>query len=322
MIETKNPVVEYSDYNEDGSYGKFVVEPLDRGYGITLGNALRRVLLSSLPGAAITAIRIDGIYQEFSTIEGVVEDITEIILNVKAIRLKLFGEGPKTVYFNIEEGRTGPVTANDIVRDDDVEIINPELVVCTMNGKGRLFMEMQVEAGVGYASSEKNKVDNRPIGVIPIDSIFNPVRKVVYRVDDTRVGQITDFDKLTIEIWTDGTVKANDALNSASAILVEHLNMFSNLTKTEELENEEIEIEDSPDDNFIYETLIEDLDFSVRTYNCLKRASINSVGDLISKTEADMMKVRNLGKKSLEEIVLKLAEMDLTLAETDSDSDE
>ena len=183
-------------------------------------------------------------------------------------------------------------------------------------------MEMQVEAGVSYASSEKNKVDNRPIGVIPIDSIFNPVRKVVYRVDDTRVGQITDFDKLTIEIWTDGTVKANDALNSASAILVEHLNMFSNLTKTEELENEEIEIEDSPNDNFIYETLIEDLDFSVRTYNCLKRASINSVGDLISKTEADMMKVRNLGKKSLEEIVLKLAEMDLTLAETDSDSDE
>jgi len=322
MIETKNPVVEYSDFNEDGSYGKFVVEPLDRGYGITLGNALRRVLLSSLPGAAITAIRIDGIFQEFSTIEGVVEDITEIILNVKAIRLKLHTEGPKTVYFNIEAGRTGPVTANDIVRDDDVEIINPDLVVCTMNGKGRLFMEMQVDAGIGYASSEKNKVDNRPIGVIPIDSIFNPVRKVVYRVEDTRVGQITDFDKLTIEIWTDGTIKANDALNSASVILIEHLNMFSNLTKTEELESEEVKIDDSPDDKFIYETLIEDLDFSVRTYNCLKRAGINSVGDLISKTEADMMKVRNLGKKSLEEIVLKLEEMDLTLAETDSDSDE
>ena len=315
MIETKNAVVEYSDSSEDGSYGKFVVEPLDRGYGITIGNALRRVLLSSLPGAAVTAIRIDGIFQEFSTIVGVVEDITEIILNVKAIRVKLHAEGPKTVYINVEEGKTGEVTAGDIVRDDEVEIINPDLVLCTLNGKGRLFMELQIEAGVGYSSAEKNKASNRPIGVIPVDSIFNPVRKVVYKVDDTRVGQITDFDKLTMEIWTDGTISANDALSAASIILIDHLSMFEDLTQTEEIEDEEEEVEEDTSDNSIYETMIEDLDFSVRTYNCLKRAGINSVGDLITRTEADMMKVRNLGKKSLEEVVLKLAEMELKLAE-------
>ncbi|HHV41565.1 MAG TPA: DNA-directed RNA polymerase subunit alpha [Clostridiaceae bacterium] len=315
MIETKNAVVEYSDSSEDGSYGKFVVEPLDRGYGITIGNALRRVLLSSLPGAAVTAIRIDGIFQEFSTIVGVVEDITEIILNVKAIRVKLHAEGPKTVYINVEEGKTGEVTAGDIVRDDEVEIINPDLVLCTLNGKGRLFMELQIEAGVGYSSAEKNKASNRPIGVIPVDSIFNPVRKVVYKVDDTRVGQITDFDKLTMEIWTDGTISANDALSAASIILIDHLSMFEDLTQTEEIEDEEEEVEEDTSDNYIYETMIEDLDFSVRTYNCLKRAGINSVGDLITRTEADMMKVRNLGKKSLEEVVLKLAEMELKLAE-------
>ena len=317
MFENKNPVVEYSDFNEDGSYGKFVVEPLVRGYGITLGNALRRVLLSSLPGAAVTAIRIDGIYQEFSTIPGVVEDITEIILNVKAIRIKMHTEGPKTVYINVEEGKTGEVTAGDIIRDDEVEIVNPDLVLCTLNGKGRLFMELQIETGVGYSSAEKNKVSNRPIGVIPVDSIFNPVRKVDYKVEDTRVGQITDYDKLTMMIWTDGTVAANDALSAASTILTNHLQMFEDLTRSEVQEVAADEVVDDTSDNYIYETLIEDLDFSVRTYNCLKRAGINTVGDLITRTEADMMKVRNLGKKSLEEVILKLAEMELALADND-----
>lgn len=317
MFENKNPVVEYSDFNEDGSYGKFVVEPLVRGYGITLGNALRRVLLSSLPGAAVTAIRIDGIYQEFSTIPGVVEDITEIILNVKAIRIKMHTEGPKTVYINVEEGKTGEVTAGDIIRDDEVEIVNPDLVLCTLNGKGRLFMELQIETGVGYSSAEKNKVSNRPIGVIPVDSIFNPVRKVDYKVEDTRVGQITDYDKLTMLIWTDGTVAANDALSTASTILTNHLQMFEDLTRSEVQEVAADEVVDDASDNYIYETLIEDLDFSVRTYNCLKRAGINTVGDLITRTEADMMKVRNLGKKSLEEVILKLAEMELALADND-----
>ncbi|MDI9461234.1 MAG: DNA-directed RNA polymerase subunit alpha [Saccharofermentanales bacterium] len=317
MFENKNPVVEYSDFNEDGSYGKFVVEPLVRGYGITLGNALRRVLLSSLPGSAVTAIRIDGIYQEFSTIPGVVEDITEIILNVKAIRIKMHTEGPKTVYINVEEGKTGEVTAGDIIRDDEVEIVNPDLVLCTLNGKGRLFMELQIETGVGYSSAEKNKVSNRPIGVIPVDSIFNPVRKVDYKVEDTRVGQITDYDKLTMMIWTDGTVAANDALSAASTILTNHLQMFEDLTRSEVQEVAADEVVDDTSDNYIYETLIEDLDFSVRTYNCLKRAGINTVGDLITRTEADMMKVRNLGKKSLEEVILKLAEMELALADND-----
>ena len=317
MFENKNPVVEYSDFNEDGSYGKFVVEPLVRGYGITLGNALRRVLLSSLPGSAVTAIRIDGIYQEFSTIPGVVEDITEIILNVKAIRIKMHTEGPKTVYINVEEGKTGEVTAGDIIRDDEVEIVNPDLVLCTLNGKGRLFMELQIETGVGYSSAEKNKVSNRPIGVIPVDSIFNPVRKVDYKVEDTRVGQITDYDKLTMMIWTDGTVAANDALSAASTILTNHLQMFEDLTRSEVQEVAADEVVDDTSDNYIYETLIEDLDFSVRTYNCLKRAGINTVGDLITRTEADLMKVRNLGKKSLEEVILKLAEMELALADND-----
>ena len=317
MFENKNPVVEYSDFNEDGSYGKFVVEPLVRGYGITLGNALRRVLLSSLPGSAVTAIRIDGIYQELSTIPGVVEDITEIILNVKAIRIKMHTEGPKTVYINVEEGKTGEVTAGDIIRDDEVEIVNPDLVLCTLNGKGRLFMELQIETGVGYSSAEKNKVSNRPIGVIPVDSIFNPVRKVDYKVEDTRVGQITDYDKLTMMIWTDGTVAANDALSAASTILTNHLQMFEDLTRSEVQEVAADEVVDDTSDNYIYETLIEDLDFSVRTYNCLKRAGINTVGDLITRTEADMMKVRNLGKKSLEEVILKLAEMELALADND-----
>ncbi|MDD4323264.1 MAG: DNA-directed RNA polymerase subunit alpha, partial [Eubacteriales bacterium] len=233
MIEAKNTIVEYKKHSEDGSYGLFVAEPLERGYGTTLGNALRRVLLSSLPGSAVTAIRIENVYQEFSTVPGVIEDVTEIILNVKEIRARMRVEGPKTVYISTEEGFTGPVTAGDIIRDDEVEIVNPDLVIANLNGEGRLFMELTFNNGLGYRSAEDNKIDNSPIGVIPVDSIFTPVSKVKYSVTDTRVGQVTDYDKLTMEVWTDGSIKANDALSLASKILIEHLNLFSSISDAE-----------------------------------------------------------------------------------------
>lgn len=316
MIETRYPIVRRGQQNEDESYGEFIVEPLDRGYGITLGNALRRVLLSSLPGAAVTSIRIEGIYQEFSTVPGVIEDITEIILNVKEIRAKMHGHGPKIVYISTEDGRTGQVTAGDIVRDDDVEITNPEQVICTLNGESRLFMELTVDEGRGYVSAERNKTPNSPIGVIPIDSIFTPVRKVNYDVTDTRVGQFTDFDKLTLEVWTDGTISASDATSLASDILIDHLGLFTGVSNapTEAKSQNNVGHDSSRE---LLDTPIEDLNFTVRTYNCLKRAAINEVADLVAKTEADMMKVRNLGKKSLEEVVLKLDELGLTLADAD-----
>lgn len=313
MLEVRQPIVECIEKNENNSYGKYTVEPLERGYGTTIGNALRRVLLSSLPGYAVTAIRVENVYHEFSTITGVIEDMTEIILNVKEIRAKLHTDGPKTVYIDIEEGFAGEVTANDIVRDDDVEILNPDLVIATLNGEGRLFMELTIDQGVGYRSADRNKIPNQPIGVIPVDSIFNPVRKVNYRVDDTRVGQVTDYDKLTLEIWTDGTISTKDALDYSSKHLIDHFSLFSDLQTDVEVEVEEEEVV-AEEQNLVYEIMIEDLDFSVRTYNCLKRANINTVGDLVAKTESDMMKIRNLGRKSLEEIILKLQDMDLTLA--------
>ena len=316
MLEVRQPVIECIEKNEDNSYGKYTVEPLERGYGTTIGNALRRVLLSSLPGYAVTAIRVENVYHEFSTIPGVIEDMTEIILNVKDLRAKLHTEGPKTVYISTEEDFVGEVTANDIVRDDEVEILNPDLVLATLNGEGRLLMELTIDQGIGYRSAERNKIPNQPIGVIPVDSIFNPVRKVNYRVDDTRIGQITDYDKLTLEIWTDGTIETEDALNDGAQHLIQHLALFCDLeTELEEVE----EVEEVVDEqNLVFEIMIEDLDFSVRTYNCLKRAGINTVGELVAKTESDMMKIRNLGKKSLEEIVLKLDEMDLELADDES----
>jgi DNA-directed RNA polymerase subunit alpha len=316
MIEIKKPVIECLDRNDDGSYGKFVIEPLERGYGTTLGNSLRRVLLSSLPGAAVTAIRVEGVFHEFSTVKGVVEDMTEIILNVKGIRANLHVDGPKTVYISTEEGRTGVVTAGDIVRDDEVEIMNPDHPIATLNGDGRLFMELTLNKGRGYNTADRNKWVSQPIGVIPIDSIFTPVKKVNYSVENTRVGQFTDYDKLTIEVWSDATIDVAEALSVGSDILIEHLNLFVSLTNTG-TRSGFTDPDDGGKTNTVLGTVIEDLDFSVRTYNCLKRAGINSIGDLVARSEEDMMKVRNLGKKSLEEVIQKLEEMGLSLAALD-----
>lgn len=316
MLEEKQAVIECVEKNDNNSYGKYTVEPLERGYGTTIGNAMRRVLLSSLPGYAVTAIRVENVYHEFSTIPGVIEDMTEIILNVKEIRAKLHTEGPKTVFISTEDGFVGEITANDIVRDDDVEILNPDLVIATLNGEGRLLMELTIDQGVGYRSAEFNKLPNQTIGVIPVDSIFNPVHKVNYRVEDTRVGQVTDYDKLTLEVWTDGTVDTDDALGYAAQHLIQHFNLFTDLD-SDLVNPEEESAEIVEEENQVYDLMIEDLDFSVRTYNCLKRANVNTVGDLVSMSEPDMMKIRNLGKKSLEEIILKLEEMNLSLSETE-----
>lgn len=313
MIEIEKPAIECVDRNDDGSYGKFVVEPLERGYGMTLGNSLRRVLLSSLPGAAVTAIRVEDVYHEFSTVKGVIEDMTEIILNVKGIRAKLHVDGPKTVYISTEEGRVGVVTAGDIVRDEEIEIMNPDHVIATLNGEGRLFIELTLNKGRGYNTSERNKWANQPIGVIPIDSIFTPIKKVNYSIENTRVGQFTDYDKLTIEVWTDSTIEVSEALSLGAMIISDHLRLFQELTESVGGPSFK-DADEGKIKNHVFETAIEDLDFSVRTYNCLKRAGINTVGDLVARTEDDMMKVRNLGKKSLEEVILKLEELGLSLA--------
>ncbi len=313
MIEIEKPAIECLEKNEDGSYGKFVIEPLERGYGMTLGNSLRRVLLSSLPGAAVSAIRVEDVFHEFSTVKGVIEDMTEIILNVKGIRAKLHVDGPKTVYISTEEGRSGVVTAGDIVRDEEVEIMNPDHVIATLNGEGRLFIELTLNKGRGYNTAERNKWANQPIGVIPIDSIFTPVKKVNYSIENTRVGQFTDYDKLTIEVWTDSTIEVSEALSLGAGILCDHLGLFQALTETVGGQSFK-DVDDGKVKNHVFDTVIEDLDFSVRTYNCLKRAGINTVGDLVARTEDDMMKVRNLGKKSLEEVILKLEELGLSLA--------
>lgn len=313
MIEISKPVITTEALESNGSYGKFVVEPLERGYGVTLGNSLRRVLLSSLPGAAVTAIRVDGAFHEFSTVPGVIEDMTQIILNVKCIRVKLHVEGPKTVFLSTEAGRTGVVTAGDIVTtDEEVEIMNPEQPIATLNGDARLFIELTVSSGIGYNSADRNKWPNQPIGVIPVDSIFTPVKKVNYTVENTRVGQFTDYDKLTLEVWTDKTIAADSALSRSAAILRDHLGYFEELTEklspSRGLDGESYEGDET------LSTPIEELDFSVRTYNCLKRAGINAIGDLVTRSEDDMMKVRNLGKKSLEEVIQKLDDMGMSLA--------
>lgn len=313
MIEINKPVIQTVETSEDSSYGKFVVEPLERGYGMTLGNSLRRVLLSSLPGAAVTAIRVDGVFHEFSTVPGVIEDMTEIILNIKAIRANLHTDSPKTVFLSTDEGRVGEVTAGDIVRDDEVEIVNPDQVICTLNGEGRLFMELTIGHGRGYRSAEHNKWPNQHIGVIPVDSIFTPVRKVNYSVENTRVGQFTDYDKLTLEIWTDASIKADEALSKSAKILSNHLSLFVELTDKSSVESFAEDEEGEAHDE-VLDIAIEDMDFSVRTYNCLKRAGINVIGDLTTRTEEEMMKVRNLGKKSLEEVLNKLDELGVSLA--------
>jgi DNA-directed RNA polymerase subunit alpha len=310
MLEIEKPRIEIVEMNDDNTYGKFVVEPLERGYGITLGNSLRRILLSSLPGAAVTSVKIDGVLHEFATIPGVVEDVTDIILNLKNLRLKLYGEEEKVL--RVDASGEGTVHACDIITDADVEILNPDLVIATLASSARLFMEITVSKGRGYVSAERNKKGDHIIGVIPIDSVFTPVSKVNYTVENTRVGQITDYDKLTLEVWTDGSIRPDEATSLSAKILNDHLRLFIGLT--ESLSDVEIMVEKEEEQkDKILEMTIEELDLSVRSYNCLKRAGINTVEELIQRNEEDMMKVRNLGKKSLEEVVNKLAELGLSL---------
>ena len=292
------------------NYGKFVVEPLERGFGMTLGNSMRRVLLSSLPGVAATSIRIDGVLHEFSTIEGVKEDVTEIVLNLKGLICKLHSQGPKKVV--IDAAGECEVTAGDILPDSDVEIINPELHLATLDENGKLHMEIMLDHGRGYVVADRNKRPDMPIGEIAVDSIYTPITKVNFTVDDTRVGQITDYDKLTLEIWTNGSIKPDEAASYAAKILTEHLMLFINLTDRIQGVEIMVEKEESKKEK-ILEMNIEDLDLSVRSYNCLKRAGINTVEELVQRDEDEMMKVRNLGRKSLEEVQQKLAQLGLSL---------
>ena len=315
MIGIEKPEVKFIGSAEDSAYGSFVVEPLERGFGTTLGNSLRRVLLSSLPGYAITSVKIDNVLHEFSTIPNVKEDVTEIVLNLKGVILKIHGDDPKIM--RIEANGSGEITAGDIKADSEVEILNPEHHIATLDADAHVVMELTADKGRGYVSSDRNKQILEPaIGVIAIDSIYTPVLKVNYTVDNTRVGQITDYDKLTIEIWTDGTISAKDAVSYAAKILTEHLNLFVELS--DDVSNTEIMVDkDDSENGKVLETTIEELDLSVRSFNCLKRAGINTVEDLINKTEDDMMKVRNLGRKSLEEVVAKLASLGLSLRDED-----
>jgi DNA-directed RNA polymerase subunit alpha len=309
LIEIEKPKIELVEVDEKGTYGKFVVEPLERGYGITLGNSLRRILLSSLPGAAVTSVYIEGVLHEFSTIPGVVEDTTEIILNLKQLSLRIHSDEEKIL--EIEAEGPGEVTAADIRADSDVDILNPELHIATLEEGGRLYMRMEANRGRGFVLAEKNKKEDQPIGVIPVDSIYTPIRRVNYNVENTRVGQVTNYDKLTLEVWTDGSIHPEEAVSLGSKILIEHLRLFVDLT--DDGQDNEIMVEKEEDQkDKILEMTIEELDLSVRSYNCLKRAGINTVYELTTKTEEDMMKVRNLGKKSLEEVQEKLAELGLS----------
>ena len=315
MIEIEKPRIECQESPDDISYGKFVVEPLERGYGTTLGNSLRRVLLSSLPGTAPTSIRIAGVQHEFSTIPGVKEDVTEIVLNVKAIIARLHCDGPKTVY--IEAAGECEVTAGDIKADGEVEILNPELHIASLGPDGALSMEITLAHGRGYVPADKNKSAQQVIGTIPVDSIYAPVLKVNYAVENTRVGNQTDFDKLTIEVWTDKTISARDALSLGAKILCDHFTLFTDLSDT--IGNSCTVVEKEPErPDTVMKMTIEELDLSVRSFNCLKRANINTVEDLTNKTEEEMIKVRNLGRKSLEEVEHKLAMMGLSLASDDN----
>ena len=308
MLDFEKPKLECVEMSEN--YGKFVVEPLERGFGMTLGNSMRRVLLSSLPGVAATSIRIDGVLHEFSTIEGVKEDVTEIVLNLKGLICKLHSQGPKKIV--IDAAGECEVTAGDILPDSDVEIINPELHLATLDENGKLHMEIMLDHGRGYVVADRNKRPDMPIGEIAVDSIYTPITKVNFTVEDTRVGQITDYDKLTLEIWTNGSIKPDEAASYAAKILTEHLMLFINLTDRIQGVEIMVEKEESKKEK-ILEMNIEDLDLSVRSYNCLKRAGINTVEELVQRDEDEMMKVRNLGRKSLEEVQQKLAQLGLTL---------
>ena len=312
MIEIEKPKIEQIELTED--YGRFVIEPLERGYGITLGNSLRRVLLSSLPGTAVTSVKIDGVLHEFSTLSGVVEDTVDIVLNLKKLLVKLYTDEPVVV--RIEAKGAGPIYARDIIADASVEILNPDLYIATLQEDGSLNMEITVAKGRGYVPAERNKLPDHPIGIIPVDSIFTPVSKVNFQIDNTRVGQVTDYDKLTIDIWTDKTIAPDEALGLASKILIEHLKLFTDLTDTSDEVEIMVEKEEEAIDRLL-EMTIEELDLSVRSYNCLKRAGINTLEELTRKTEEDMMKVRNLGKKSLAEVKEKLAALGLSLRESE-----
>ncbi|MEC5269175.1 DNA-directed RNA polymerase subunit alpha [Heyndrickxia coagulans] len=314
MIEIEKPKIETVEVSDDATYGKFVVEPLERGYGTTLGNSLRRILLSSLPGAAVTSIQIDGVMHEFSTVEGVVEDVTSIILNLKKLALKIYSDEEKTLEIDVQG--EGAVTAADITHDSDVEILNPDLYIATVAKNGHLRMRMTANQGRGYVPADQNKREDHPIGVIPIDSIYTPVQRVSYQVENTRVGQVSNYDKLSLDVTTDGSIGPKEAIALGAKILTEHLNIFVGLT--DEAQNAEIMVEKEEDQKEkVLEMTIEELDLSVRSYNCLKRAGINTVQELANKTEEDMMKVRNLGRKSLEEVKAKLEDLGLGLRKDD-----
>ena len=316
MMEIERPKIDTASLSADGRYGKFVVEPLERGFVTTLGNSLRRVLLSSLPGVAVTSIKIDGVVHEFSTIEGVKEDVTEIVLNVKGITAKLYSDTPKTV--RIEASGEGEVTAGSIQQDAEIEVLNPDWHIATLADGAKLIMELVFDKGRGYVPAERNKqaAEQASLNALPVDSIYTPVLKVNYTVENTRVGQITDYDKLTLEVWTDGTISAKEAVSLAARIMTEHLNLF--VTLSQEAMDAEIMVEkDDKGKEKALEMTIEELDLSVRSFNCLKRAGINTVEDLINKSEDEMMKVRNLGRKSLEEVMAKLDSLGFTLTKDD-----
>ena len=315
MSDKVQPNIECVETDELETYGKFVVEPLLRGYGITLGNSLRRILLSSLPGSAALNVKIEGVSHEFSTIPGVVEDVTEIVLNIKNVGFKLYSEGNKMV--SLKASERGVVTAADIKCGSDVEILNPDQYICTMNGDGVLDIQMEVGTSTGWRSADKNKTDNMAIGVIPIDSIFSPVKKVNYYVENTRVGNMIDFDKLTLEVWTNGALTPKEAIGQSAQILVDQLQLFMDLNSPRPLRTSVVDNAVQEIDGGSLEMTIDDLDLSVRSYNCLKRAGVNTVGDLVNKTEDEMMKVRNLGRKSLEEVILKLNSMGLSLKQSE-----
>lgn len=315
MIEIEKPEIECTEISEDGCYGKFVVEPLERGYAITLGNSLRRVLLSSLPGTAVRWIKIENVLHEFSTVPGVKEDVMEIILNLKDLYAKIHSDEDVKI-LRIEADEAGEITAGDIIGDADVEILNTDLHICTLEENSKLFMEIALGQGRGYVPAENNKEVGLPIGIIPVDSIYTPVNKVNFKVDSTRVGKVADYDKLTLEVWTDGTIRADEATSLGAKIMSEHLNLFIDMTDS--VNGVEIMVEKEEDiKEKVLEMTIEELDLSVRSYNCLKRAGINTVEELAGKSEEDMMKVRNLGKKSLEEVRFKLAELQLGLKPED-----
>jgi len=312
MIEFEKPNIECLEADDSKNYAKFVCEPLERGYGVTIGNSLRRILLSSLPGSAITSVKIEGVLHEFSTIANVVEDVPEIIVNLKSVRLKMHSNEERTMRINFKG--EGEVTAGDIIADEGIEILNPDLHIATVSEGGNLQMEMTVDMGRGYNTADKNKKPNQDISVLPIDSIYTPVRKVNYQVENTRVGQQVDFDKLIIEVWTDGSLKPYEAVSLAAKVMTGHLELFIDLSETARNTQVMVEKEESKKEK-ILEMSIEDLELSVRSYNCLKRAGIATVEDLANKTESDMMKVRNLGKKSLDEVTNKLHSLGLDFAE-------